>query len=218
MHIDDGVAIKAKSDLVTGYNDAAGRPSTQLASAELSGKTFTPGVYKAASSLLFSAGSMTLNAEGDPNAVFIFQVGSSITTGSATTVLLTNGAQPCNVFWQVGASATLGTNSTFAGTVMALTTITAKTGAKLNGRLLARNGAVNLDTNTITTSACSTPSPTGACASTPRRSAGWRPGSVRACRSTSPDRVGPPRYWKISVVQSPPGRWISWGRAPSLCS
>jgi hypothetical protein len=154
MHIDDGVAIKAKTDLVTGYNDAAGRPSTQLASADLSGQSFTPGVYKASSSLLFSAGSVTLNAQGDPNAVFIFQVGSSITTGSATTVLLTNGAQPCNVFWQVGASVTLGTNSTFAGTVMALTTITAQTGAKLDGRLLARNGAVNLDTNTITTSAC----------------------------------------------------------------
>jgi Ice-binding-like len=156
MHIDDGVAVKAKSDLVTGYNDAAGRPSTHLSSADLSGQTFTPGVYDASSSLLFSAGSVTLNAKGDPNAVFIFQVGSSITTGSATTVLLTNGAQPCNVFWQVGASVTLGSNSTFAGTVMALTTITAKTGAKLDGRLLARNGAVNLDTNIITTSACST--------------------------------------------------------------
>jgi len=97
---------------------------------------------------------MTLNAQGNPNAVFIFQVGSSITTGSATRVLLINGAQPCNVFWKVGASATLGTNSVFAGTVMALTTITANTGVTLNGRLLARNGAVNLDTNTITTSAC----------------------------------------------------------------
>jgi len=111
---------------------------------------------------------MTLNAQGDPNAVFIFQVGSSITTGSATTVLLTNGAQPCNVFWQVGASATLGTNSRFAGTVMALTTITANTGMTLDGRLLARNGAVNLDTNTVTTSACATGSSgTGVTSGTP---------------------------------------------------
>lgn len=153
-HINDGVSLKAKSDLVSGYNDAAGRSATKLASADLSGHSFTPGVYSASSSLLFSAGKVTLNAQGNPNAVFIFQVGSSMTTGSATTVLLTNGAQPCNVYWKIGASATLGTNSRFIGTVMALTTITAKTGATMNGRLLARNGAVNLDTNTITTSAC----------------------------------------------------------------
>ena len=129
MHINDGVAIQAKSDLVTAFNDAAGRPSTQLSSADLSGQSFTPGVYNASSSLLFSAGAVTLNAQGDPNAVFIFKVASSLTTGSATTVRLTNGAQPCNVFWQIGASATLGTDSRFAGTVMALTTITAQTGA-----------------------------------------------------------------------------------------
>jgi hypothetical protein len=153
-HIDDGVALAAKNSLVTSYTDAAGRPATKLASADLSGQTFTPGVYNASSSLLFSAGNMTLNAQGNPSAVFIFQVGSSLTTGSATHVLLINRAQPCNVFWQIGASATLGTNSVFAGTVMALTTITGQTGMTMNGRLLARNGAVNLDTNTITTSAC----------------------------------------------------------------
>ncbi len=153
-HIDDAVAVNAQNSLTAAYTDAAGRPSTHLASAELSGQSFTPGVYDASSTLLFSAGAVTLNAQGDPNAVFIFKVGSSITTGSGTAVLLINGAQPCNVFWQVGANVTLGTSSTFAGTVMALTTITAQTGAKLDGRLLARNGAVNLDTNTITTSAC----------------------------------------------------------------
>ena len=153
-HIDDAVALNAKNDLVNAFTDAAGRPATALASADLSGQTFTPGVYAASSQLLFSAGEVTLNAQGNPDAVFIFQVGSSLTTGSATTVQLTNGAQPCNVFWQVGASVTLGTNSRFDGTVMALTTITAQTGATLDGRLLARNGAVNLDTNTITTSAC----------------------------------------------------------------
>ncbi len=153
-HIDDAVAVSAQNSLTAAYVDAAGRPSTHLASADLSGQSFTPGVYDASSTLLFSAGTVTLNAQGDPNAVFIFKVGSSITTGSATAVLLTNGAQPCNVFWQVGASATLGTSSRFVGTVMALTTISAQTGATLDGRLLARNGAVNLDTNTITTSAC----------------------------------------------------------------
>ena len=156
QHINDAVAGDAQNSLTTAYNDAAGRPSANSAGTDLSGQSFTPGVYDASSQLLFSAGDVTLNAQGDPNAVFIFKVGSSITTGSATRVLFVNGAQPCNVFWQVGASVTLGTNSTFAGTVMALTTITAQTGAKLDGRLLARNGAVNLDTNTITTSACQT--------------------------------------------------------------
>jgi hypothetical protein len=153
-HIRDAVALNAQNSLTTAYNDAAGRPNTKLASADLSGKTFTSGAYKASSSLLFSAGNLTLNAQGDPNAVFIFQVGSTLTTGSATRVLLVNGAQACNVFWQIGSSATLGTNSVFAGTVMALTSIAAQTGATLQGRLLARNGAVTLDTNTITTSTC----------------------------------------------------------------
>ena len=110
-HVDDGVALSAKNALTVGYTDAAGRPATKLASADLSGQSFTPGVYSASSSLLFSAGNVTLNAQGNPNAVFIFKVGSSMTTGSATKVLLINGAQPCNVFWQIGASATLGTNS-----------------------------------------------------------------------------------------------------------
>ncbi|MCA1683661.1 MAG: DUF3494 domain-containing protein, partial [Actinobacteria bacterium] len=153
-HVADAVAVNAQNSLSTAYADAAGRPGTVLASAELSGQTFTAGVYKAASSLLFSAGNVTLNAQGDPNAVFIFQIASELTTGSATSVLLTNGAQPCNVFWQVGSSATLGTASRFIGTVMAQATITATTSTTLDGRLLARTGAVNLDTNTITTSAC----------------------------------------------------------------
>ncbi len=165
-HIDDGVAIQAKTDLVTAFNDAAGRSATPLASADLSSQVFTPGVYKASSSLLFSAGSVTLNAQGNPDAVFIFQVGSSMTTGAATSVVLSNGAQACNVFWQVGASLTLGTNSVFAGTVMAQTTITAGTHATLDGRLLAENGAVNLDSNTITTSACSTSAAGGTTTST----------------------------------------------------
>jgi hypothetical protein len=138
-YINDPVALDAQNDLVTAFTDAANRPSIALASADLSGQNFTPGVYKASSSLLFSAGDVTLNAEGDPNAVFIFQIGSSMTTQSATTVLLINGAQPCNVFWEVGASATLGTNSRFIGTVMAQTSITAQTGATLDGRLLAQN-------------------------------------------------------------------------------
>jgi Ice-binding-like len=153
-HVDDAVAIGAKSDLTTAYNNAASRPTNGSAGTDLAGQTFTPGVRNASSSLLLSSGSVTLDAEGEPNAVFIFQIGSTLITGSNTSVSLINGAQACNVFWQVGSSATLGTGTRFVGTVMASATITANTAATIHGRLLAQTGAVNLDTNTITTSNC----------------------------------------------------------------
>jgi len=153
-HVDDAVAIRAKNDLTTAYNDAASRPSNGSAGTDLAGQTFTPGVRNASSSLLLSSGSVTLNAQGDPNAVFIFQIGSTLITGSNTSVSLINGAQACNVFWQVGSSATLGTGTRFVGTVMAAASITANTAATIHGRLLAQTAAVTLDTNTITTSNC----------------------------------------------------------------
>jgi len=153
-HVDDAVAIGAKNDLTTAYNDAAARPSNGSAGTDLAGQTFTPGVRTASSSLLLSSGSVTLDAQGDPNAVFIFQIGSTLITGSNTSVSLVNGAQACNVFWQVGSSATLGTGTRFVGTIMASATITANTAATIHGRLLAMTGAVNMDTNTITTSNC----------------------------------------------------------------
>jgi hypothetical protein len=153
-HAGDAVAIGAKNSLTTAYNDAASRPSNGSAGSELAGQTFLPGVRTASSSLLLSSGSVTLNAQGDPNAVFIFQIGSTLITGSNTSVSLINGAQACNVFWQVGSSATFGTGTRFAGTVMASASITANTAATIHGRLLASTGAVTLDTNTITTSNC----------------------------------------------------------------
>jgi hypothetical protein len=153
-HVDDAVAIQAKTELTTAYNDAAGRPTEGSAGTDLAGQTFTAGVRTASSSLLLSSGSVILDAQGDPNAVFIFQIGSTLITGSNTTVQLINGAQACNVFWQVGSSATLGTGTRFVGTVMAAETITANTAATIHGRLLARTAAVNLDTNTITQSNC----------------------------------------------------------------
>ena len=153
-HVADAVAIEAKNALTTGYNDAAGRPTEGSAGTELAGQTFTAGVRTASSSLLLSSGSVILDAQGDPSAVFIFQIGSTLITGSNTTVQLINGAQACNVFWQVGSSATLGTGTRFVGTVMAAATITANTAATIHGRLLAQTAAVNLDTNTITQSNC----------------------------------------------------------------
>jgi hypothetical protein len=153
-HVDDAVSIGAKSSLTTAYNDAASRPSNGSAGTDLAGQVFLPGVRTASSSLLLSSGSVTLDAQGNPNAVFIFQIGSTLITGSNTTVLLVGGAQACNVFWQVGSSATLGTGTSFVGTIMASASITADTAATIHGRLLAQTGAVTLDTNTITTSNC----------------------------------------------------------------
>src|SRR6202142_2606623 len=117
---------------------------------DLSGLTFAPGLYTNASTVELSAGGVALDAGGDANAVFIFQVGSTLTTIGSTQVILAGGAQAQNVFWQVSSSATLGTNSIFQGTIMSLQSISLDTGATLIGRALARNGAVTLDSNAVT--------------------------------------------------------------------
>lgn len=154
-HAGDSVTQRAKTDLVTAYTTAAGEGPTTAVPADLVGKTLAPGVYNSASAMGLS-GVLTLDGKGDPNAVWVFQTGSTLITRSGSKVVLLNGAQSCHVYWQVGSSSTLGTNSTFEGTIMALTDISLQTGAKLDGRALARNGAVTLDSNTITRSACST--------------------------------------------------------------
>lgn len=200
-HVDDAVAIQAKTELTTAYNDAAGRPTEGSAGTDLSGQTFTAGVRTASSSLLLSSGSVILDAQGDPNAVFIFQVGSTLTTGSNTTVQLINGAQACNVFWQVGSSATLGTGTHFVGTVMAAETITANTGATIHGRLLAQSAAVNLDTNTITQSNCAIGTPETA---TPEETAavgGTTGGGTTSSTTPTPTPVGA----SPSTAITPPG-------------
>jgi hypothetical protein len=159
IHAADGVAGGAQSDLTTAYVDAAGRSSSGMVGPAIgAGQTLTPGVYTASSSLNLS-GALTLDAQGDPNAVFIFQIGSTLITGSASSVVLTNGAQACNVFWQVGSSATLGTHSEFQGSILALTSISVKTGDRVIGRALARNGAVTLDDDVITVPMCASPTP-----------------------------------------------------------
>jgi hypothetical protein len=175
IHVDDAVAIGAKNDLTTAYDSAAARPSDGSAGTDLAGQTFLPGVRSASSSLLLSSGAVTLDAKGDPNAVFVFEIGSTLTTASNTSVRLIDGAQACNVFWQVGSSATLGTGTQFVGTIMALTTITARTAATIHGRLLASTGAVNLEANTITTSNCAS-SVTGSGGGGETTSSGTGPG------------------------------------------
>src|ERR1700722_4789246 len=149
-HGGDAVTQNAKNDLVTAYNTAAGEGPTNAIPADLGGQTLAPGVYNSPSAIGLT-GALTLNAGGDPNAVFVFQAGSSLTTASASSINLINGAQACNVFWQVGSSATLGTGSKFPGSIPALTSITVTNSVTIDGRVLARNGAVTLDTDTIST-------------------------------------------------------------------
>ncbi|MFC4536496.1 ice-binding family protein [Sphaerisporangium dianthi] len=149
IHAADATAAQAQADLTTAYTDAAGRTPTATVATQLGGTTLTPGVYNSAAGTFAITGNLTLDAQGDPTAVFIFQAASTLITASAGTVTLTGGAQAHNVFWQVGSSATLGTDSSFAGNILALTSITLTTGTSLTGRALARNGAVTLDTNAI---------------------------------------------------------------------
>jgi hypothetical protein len=154
QNVANAAAVQAQSDLVIAYNDAAGRtPATTVAGDTLGGLTLTAGVYSGGA--LDLTGTLTLDAQGDSGAVFIFQAASTLITASASQVKLVNGASPCNVFWQVGSSATLGTTTSFKGTILALTSIGLNTGATVDGRLLARNGAVTLDSNTINAIGCS---------------------------------------------------------------
>jgi len=165
IHAANAVATQAQSDLTTAYNDAAGRTCTSnLTGIDLGTQTLTDGTYCFSSSAQLT-GTLTLDGQGNPNAVFIFQIGSTLTTAPASTVSLINGARACNVYWQVGSSAVLGTTTTFRGSILALTSISLNTGATIvEGRALARNGAVTLDTNTITRDTCRTtaPAPTAA--------------------------------------------------------
>jgi len=159
IHANDAVAMQAQSDLTTAYNFAAGEAcGTVLTGQDLGGLTLTSGVYCFASSAQLT-GTITLDAQGHPNAVFLFQIGSTLTTASSSSVVFINGGQGDSVFWQVGSSATLGTTTAFAGNILALSSITLNTGATIHcGRALARNGAVTMDTNdvSIDTAGCET--------------------------------------------------------------
>jgi hypothetical protein len=159
IHAADAVALQAQSDLTTAYNDAAGRTPPAAVPSDLGGLKLTGGVYKSASALQLT-GALTLDAQGDPNSVFIFQAASTLITASASRVNLVNGAQPCNVFWQVGSSATLGTSSVFVGNIMALTSISMNNAVTVQGRALARNGSVTLINDTISAGRCA-PGTTG---------------------------------------------------------
>ena len=160
VHLTDPAAIQAKDDLVTAYNDAAGRTPVTTIPTELGGQTLTPGVYASNSGTFQITGTLTLDGQGESDPVFIFQTASTLITASDSNINPINNARYCRTFWRVGSSATLGTNSHFVGHIFALTSITANTGATVQGQLLARNGAVTLDTNTITNGICASVAPT----------------------------------------------------------
>jgi type VI secretion system secreted protein VgrG len=151
-HSADATALQAQADLTTAYNAAVALPFTQdLTGVNLGGLTLLPGVYKFSSSAQLT-GALVLNANNDPNAQFVFQIGSTLTTAAAASVVTINNlGPPCIVFWQVGSSATLGAANAFQGHIMALASITVGAGTTIvSGSALARNGAVTLDTDLIT--------------------------------------------------------------------
>lgn len=149
IHAGDATAAQAQTALTSLYNNLAGRScGTNLTSEDLGGMTLAPGVYCFNTSAALT-GTLTLNGQGNPNAVFIIEVGSTLTTASNAVVDLIGGAQAANVYWQIGSSATLGTGTAFQGNIVALQSITVNAGSSLTGRVLARNGAVTIDSSTL---------------------------------------------------------------------
>jgi len=157
LHSNDAVAQGAQSDLTVAYNNLSGQAcNTELTGQDLGGMTLTSAVYCFATSAQLT-GTLTLDAQGNTTAVFVFQIASTLTTASDARVVVINGGSDCNVFWQVGSSATLGTGTVFVGNTLALTSITATTGATSHGSILARNGGATMDTNQIAVCAPTTP-------------------------------------------------------------
>jgi hypothetical protein len=208
-HGGDAVTQGAKTALVTAYDDAFGRtPATPIA-VELGGSVLPAGVYTSPTFGL--TGTLTLDAAGDADAQFVFQTGSTLIAEAGSRVVLRNGADPCRIVWQVGSSATFKTGARFVGDVLALTSITAQTTATFRGRLLARNGAVTLDRNTITNATCA-----GAVTATPSSSASTSATTAGPASSANPAvPAAPPRP---SAPRSPALTTTGPGAPPSLPS
>jgi type VI secretion system secreted protein VgrG len=194
IHAGDAVAGQAQSDLTNAYNVAAGQPvlpANDLTGQDLGGMTLTAGAYHFSSSAQLT-GTLTLNAQGNAKAQFVFEIGSTLTTAPASKVVLTNGASPCNVYWQIGSSATLDTTTAFQGNVMALTSISMNNGASVIGRVLARNGSITLINNVLNNSACSA--------------------------GSTPPPVTPPPVTPPPVVTTPPTTTPGSGTTPPVAS
>lgn len=210
IHAADASAASAQADAIIAYNNLAGQATTQdLTGQDLGGMTLVAGVYNFATSAQLT-GTLTLNAAGNPNAVFIFKIGSTLTTATGARVVIINGGSACNVFWQVGSSATLGTSTSLLGNILALTSITANTGASIIGRALARNGAVTLDTNSVNASGCTGAIPCPAITISP---ATLPNGTVGVAYSQTLISTGGTAPYTYSVVSGtmPPGVSLSVG-------
>ncbi|MDP2813117.1 MAG: ice-binding family protein [Erysipelotrichaceae bacterium] len=154
IHLTNTDASKAKDALTLAYNDVAGRTPVTIVATELGGQTLLPGVYASESGTFEITGTLTLDAKGDKDAMFIFQMASTLVTASNSNVELINAATSCAVYWQVGSSSTLGVNSKFVGRIYASESITLNNGAKVTGQLLAMTGAVTLDKNVVSNQLC----------------------------------------------------------------
>jgi hypothetical protein len=170
QHVADATAAQAKSDLSTAYNDLVGRTPVTRIGTELGGTIVGPGVYDSGDGTFGLTGTLTINAGGDQSAIFIFKSATTFITASGSNVVLAGGAQACNIFWIVGSSATLGTNSTLQGNLLALTSVTLTTNSRVIGSVLAQNGAVTLDSSTVTKSTCATPTASVATSTAPATS------------------------------------------------
>lgn len=153
-HIADSEAAQAQIELTAAYLEAESRttPTPTVVGPQVGSQTLTPGIYKSLSNLEVTSGDLILDAQGNPNGIFLFQAATMLVV--TRNIILIGGAQARNIIWQVGSSATLGTGAIFQGSILALTSITAFTGASVAGRLLARNGAVTLDTNAVVVQPC----------------------------------------------------------------
>ncbi len=149
----EAMLTQAKSDITDAYliAEAAVSPVPAIVAGDIGGSTLTPGIYKSLSTLLVQSGNLVLDAQGNTNAFWVFQVADELTTigGAGGNISLINGAKAENIFWQIGSSATIGDNTSFKGNILALTSITLNPGATVEGRVLARNGAVVLTSTNI---------------------------------------------------------------------
>ena len=155
IHAGDPVAAQAQADATIAYGDLEGAAcDVDLTGKDLGGLTLKPGVYCFASSAAQLMGALVLDAQGDPGARFVFQIGSTLTTTGKSSVNVINGGTGCGVYWQVGSSATIGDDTVFSGTILAYSSITLMHGASVTGRAIARNGAVTMDTNNVSAAGC----------------------------------------------------------------
>ena len=169
LHANDTAAQQAHADFATAYTEFAGLvspPANNLSGTDLGGLTLMPGVYRFDTSA-FSSGILTFDAQGDPDARLVIQIGTTLVTSSDSSVLLINQADARNIYIQAGTSVTLGSGSTFIGNLLAGASVTTVSGTNLTGRLLALTGAVTLDTNHVTSPGFTSPTPTPTPSGTP---------------------------------------------------